>query len=148
MVDRFTVTKEREVNLLVADILEKRKIVEGLSADSLNDGILQTVGSPTWKALIRAAKELNENEKAANKGQEPAHCMRCHQKLTRSAQTLFERYWQFLESKAESELTQLLRRQTALVRELRSAKALHPKLLDRDAGVKDGRQAGASALHP
>ena len=74
--------------------------------------------------------------------------MLCHQKLTRSAQTLFERYWQFLESKAESELTQLLRRQTALVRELRSAKALHPKLLDTDAGVKDGRQAGASALHP
>ena len=57
MVDRFTVTKEREVNLLVADILEKRKIVEGLSVDSFNDGILQTVGSP-WKALIRAAKEL------------------------------------------------------------------------------------------
>ena len=97
MVDRFTVTKEREVNLLVADILEKRKIVEGLSVDSFNDGILQTVGSPTWKALIRAAKELNENEKAANKGQEPAHCTLCHQKLTRSSQTLFERYWQFLE---------------------------------------------------
>jgi hypothetical protein len=36
VVDRFTVTKERE-------------------------GILQTVGSPTWKALIRAARELNEN---------------------------------------------------------------------------------------
>jgi hypothetical protein len=123
VVDRYTVTKERE-------------------------GILQTVGSPTWKALIRAAKELNENEKAANKGQEPAHCTLCHQKLTRSSQTLFERYWQFLESKAESELMQLLRRQTALVRELRSAKALHPKLLDTDAGVKDGRQAGASALHP
>ena len=134
--DRFTKVKEREASELVADILEKKKIVKGLSVESFNDGVLHTVGSPEWKALILAAKELYESEKAANKDKEPAHCMLCHQQLTRGAQTLFQRYWQFLESKAESELSQLVHRQTALIQDLRSAKALHPKLLDTDAGVK------------
>jgi len=136
VIDRFTKVKEREVNELVANILEKKKIIKGLSVESFNDGVLHTVGSPEWKALILAAKELYESEKAANKDKEPAHCMLCHQQLTRGAQTLFQRYWQFLESKAESELSQLIRRQTALIQDLRSATALHPKLLDTDAGVK------------
>jgi energy-coupling factor transporter ATP-binding protein EcfA2 len=136
VVDRFTATKEREAHQLVADILEKKKIVEGLSVSSFDDGILRSIGRPEWKALILAARALYVAEKAASKGKEPAHCMLCHQKLTQGAQTLFQRYWQFLESKAEGELTQLMRRQAALVQDLRSARAMHPKLLDTDAGVK------------
>jgi energy-coupling factor transporter ATP-binding protein EcfA2 len=136
VIDRFTTANEREANQLVANILEKRKIVEGLSVKSFDDGIFRAVGSPEWKALILAAKQLYETEKTANKDKEPTHCMLCHQKLTQGAQTLFQKYWQFLESKAEGELTQLTRRQTASVQDLRSAKAMHPKFLDTDAGVK------------
>lgn len=136
VVDRFTPTKEREASQLVAAILEKKKIVESLSVQSFDDGILQTLGSAKWKALILAAKELHEAERAAAKATELAHCMLCHQKLTRDAQTLFKRYWQFLESKAEGELTLLQHRQNALLQDLRSARALHPKFLDTDAGVK------------
>jgi len=74
--------------------------------DGFNEGILQTVGSP--------------NEKAANKDKSPH--IACF--ATKNLRAVHRRYskdiWQFLESKAESELTQLLRRrQTALVRELR-----------------------------
>ncbi|ANV99341.1 AAA family ATPase [Bradyrhizobium icense] len=136
VVDRFTIAKEREVNQLLTDITEKRRLVESLSVSSFDDGLLQTIGSPEWRALIVAAKELRAAEVAADNGKDLAHCPLCHQKLTLEAQALFVKYWQFLESKAESELALLERRQTVLLQDLRSSKALHPKFLDTDAGVK------------
>lgn len=132
----FTKSKEQDANQLIKNILEKKKIVEDLSVASFNDGILNTIGSSEWKALIVAAKELYENEKAALENKEPAHCLLCHQELTNNARTLFEKYWQFLESKAEGELSQLKRRHSALIQELNAIKTLHPKLLDTDTGVK------------
>ena len=132
----FTEAKVLEANQLIKDILEKKTIVEGLSVATFNDGILKTIGSQQWKVFIDAAKDLYEKEKEANKGKEPVHCMLCHQNLTTDAESLFEKYWQFLESKAEGELTQFNLRHAELVQELRSAKALHPKFLATDAGVK------------
>jgi len=135
VVARFTVTKELEVNLLVADILKRGKSLKG------SVWMVSTRAfSKQWAARMRRRLTKTKSPHIA--------CF-----ATKNLRAVHRRYskdiWQFLESKAESELTQLLRRrQTALVRELRSAKALHPKLLDTDAGVKDGRQAGASALHP
>lgn len=134
--DRFTVVKMAEVNQLIKDILEKKKMVEGLSVQSFDDGVLNTVGSPEWKELIGAARTLYEAEKAASDNKEPAHCMLCHQKLTKDAKTLFQKYWQFLESKAESELSELNRKQSALLQDFRSAKTMYPKFLATDAGVK------------
>lgn len=135
-VDRFTEIKMREANQLIKDILEKRAIVENLSVQSFDDGIVNTIGSPEWKALINAAKVLYESEKAASKNEEPEHCMLCHQKLTKDAQNLFQKYWQFLESKAEGELSELTQRQSNLLQNWRLAKTMHPKLLATDAGVK------------
>jgi energy-coupling factor transporter ATP-binding protein EcfA2 len=134
--DRFTEVKVNEANQLVKDILAKKKIIEGLSVESFNDGILNTVGSPEWRELIGAARTLYETEKAASGDKEPACCMLCHQKLTKDAETLFQKYWQFLESKAESELSELTRKQSALLQDLRSAKTMCPKFLATDAGVK------------
>lgn len=134
--DRFTEAKMNEANQLVKDILAKKKIIEGLSVESFNDGILNTVGSSEWRQLIGAARTLYEAEKAASDDKEPAHCMLCHQKLTKDAETLFQKYWKFLESKAESELSELTRKQSALLQDFRSAKTMYPKFLATDAGVK------------
>jgi len=134
--ERFTEAKATEINQLIKDIVEKKKIVEGLSVQSFDDGILKTVGSAEWKELIGAARTLYEAEKVVNADAEPAHCMLCHQKLSTNANTLFQKYWQFLESKAESELTELNRRRSIFLQDFRSAKIIYPKFLVTDAGVK------------
>ena len=54
--NRFTPQKMTEVNALITDILEKKKIVDGLSAASFDDGLLKCIGSAEWKSLITAAK--------------------------------------------------------------------------------------------
>ena len=133
---RFTAEKVKEANLLIKDIIEKKKIVESLSVQYFDDGILNTVGSTEWKELINAARTLYEAEKTANEDKELAHCMLCHQKLTENAKVLFQKYWEFLESKAESELFELISKQSALLQDLRSAKTMYPKFLATDAGVK------------
>lgn len=134
--DRFTEEKMREVNQLIKDIFEKKKIVESLSVQSFDDDILHTVGSVEWKELIGAARTLYNAEKTANEDKEPVHCMLCHQKLTEDAKTLFQKYWQFLESRAESELSELTHKQSVLLQDLQSAKTMYPKFLATDAGVK------------
>ncbi|MDP3696474.1 MAG: AAA family ATPase [Candidatus Taylorbacteria bacterium] len=136
VLERFAEAKIKEANQLVKDILEKKKIIEGLSVQSFDDGILNTVGSTEWKELISAARTLYESEKAASEDKEPGHCMLCHQKLTKNAKTLFQKYWQFLESRAENELSELTRKQAALLQDFRSAKTMYPKFLATDAGVK------------
>jgi len=137
VISRFTGVKMYEINQLVKDILEKKKIVEGLSIKSFDDGVLNTIGSPEWKSLISAAKALDKSEKEMNEGKEAAHCMLCHQKLTKEAKVLFQKYWQLLESKAESELSQLTLRQTAIIQDMAVVKTIFPKFLSTDAGVKE-----------
>lgn len=134
--DRFVDSKKKEVNQLIKDIIEKKKIVEGLSVQSFNDGILNTIGSSEWKSLITAAKTLYEAEKLANGGNDPDHCILCHQKLSKEAKTLFQKYWQFLASKAESELSELTRKQSSLLQDYKSIKTVYPSFLATDAGVK------------
>ena len=60
VVEMFTVVKMNEVNQLIKDILEKKKIVEGLSVKSFDDGIFNTIGSNEWKKLISTARTLYE----------------------------------------------------------------------------------------
>jgi hypothetical protein len=134
--DRFTEVKMREVNQLIKEILVKKKIIEKLSVESFDDGIFSTVGSPEWRELIGAARTLYEAEKMADEDREPTHCMLCHQKLTGDTESLFQKYWKFLESKAESELSELTRNQAALIQDWQSAKTMYPKFLATDAGVK------------
>ena len=136
VVDMFTVAKMNEVNQIVKDILEKKKIVEGLSVKSFDDGIFNTIGSTEWKKLISTARTLYEAEKLASENKEPEHCMLCHQKLTKKAETLFQKYWEFLESKSESELSELNRKQSTLLRDFQYIKTMYPKFLATDAGVK------------
>src|SRR3989339_83605 len=135
-IDRFTEAKRDTINKIISDIAEKKKIVESLSVQSFNDGIVKTIGSPEWKALISTAKTLYDNEKVANGDNDLNHCILCHQELSSDAKTLFQKYWKFLESKAESELALLVSQQKSALENLRSAKTLYPKFLATDAGVK------------
>lgn len=136
VISRFTEAKVIEVNKLVKDIIEKKNITESISVKNFDDGIFSIIGSPKWKGLISVAKELYDDERKAKKNKEIEHCMLCHQELTTESKTLFQKYWQFLESKAETELSQFINNQAALVTSLRSLKALYPKFLDTDAGIR------------
>jgi uncharacterized protein YydD (DUF2326 family) len=136
VLEQFADRKIHEINQLVKDILDKKKIVESLSTKSFDDGILKTIGSSEWKTLIRTAKELYNKEKTANDNKELDHCILCHQKLKEDSKLLFQKYWQFLESKAEEELSQLILRQSAFLQDLRLTKTTYPKFLATDAGVK------------
>lgn len=132
----FTKAKSEEINKLIKDIITKQKLVESLSVQSFDDKILKTVGSEEWKSLIIAAKELNDAETEANDKKEPDYCMLCHQRHTKESKALFKKYWEFLESKAESELNQLKRTQISIIQNLRDKKLYFPKFLATDAGVK------------
>ena len=61
--------------------------------------------------------------------------MLCHQELGEGPKTLFQKYWQFLENKAERELTESIGKQSDLVKDLLSATAVFPKFLPTDAGI-------------
>jgi hypothetical protein len=134
--NRFTKQNVSQINELLADILQKRQIVKSLGAESFDDGIFKCVGTDEWKALVGAARSLYEAERLAANDNEPSHCMLCHQELGTDAQSLFRRYWEFLESKAESELSQFRQKHFELLRQLRSVKAMYPQFLATDAGIK------------
>ncbi len=97
------VNKDRitEVNQHVDEYLEKKRLVEQLGAKQFDSGILKTIGSEKWKALIVAAEELNKAELEA--GNDLIHCMLCKQELHEEERSLFEAYWEFLRGTAESE---------------------------------------------
>ena len=63
VVQRLTTARADEINRMVRQILEKKRIVESISIQSFDDGIFKTIGSDAWKALITAAKVLVEEEK-------------------------------------------------------------------------------------
>lgn len=132
----FTPERIGDLNRLLRQILEKKKIAEAVSVRNFDDGVLKTIGSSEWKTLIVAARVLYEREKAARQDGELTHCVLCHQELAVEANSLFRRYWEFLDSKAESELSQLHQERSGALQRLRSAKALYPRFLPTDAGVK------------
>lgn len=93
--------KITELNALIKDVVEKSTLVEKLGSSQFNDGLLKTVGSEKWKALITAAKELNDAELTVDNKLDK--CMLCHQELKETEKTLFMSYWQFLLSTAEKD---------------------------------------------
>lgn len=134
--ENFTEEKVNNVNQLVVDIIEKKKIAERLSVKTFDDAIFNEVGSTKWKGLLDAAKELYEDEKKAKNNEEIEYCLLCHQKLSDEAKTLYQKYWEFLDSKVESELSNLFSKQKALETDLRTIKSLYPKFLETDAGIR------------
>jgi hypothetical protein len=123
-------------NALMLEIAERKKVVERLGATSFDDGLFACVGTDEWKALIRAAKSLYDKEQAARTGKDISHCLLCHQELNESSQSLFYKYWEFLQSKSETELRASIQKHDTLLSKLRSVKSKYPQFLSTDAGVK------------
>lgn len=134
--DCFSTESVDEINQQIADILEKKAIIQNLSAQSFNNGIFNAIGSAEWRTLINAAKEMYDLELSKINDKSLSHCILCHQKLSDEAKVLFNRYWEFLNSKAENELAQLFEKQKRVLRELREAQIGKPKFKDTDAGIK------------
>ena len=100
-VNQVTKVRVDEINRHVNEYHEKKQLVEQLGAKQFDNGILKTIGSEKWKALIVAAKELSDAELKA--GNDLKHCMLCNQELNEKERSLFEAYWQFLKGNAERE---------------------------------------------
>jgi hypothetical protein len=132
----FDAQSSKDINDLLTELAEKRRIVETLGSKSFEDSIFRTVGTLEWKSLIAAAMTLYDAEKRANGGKELTHCLLCHQELSSEAKSLFLRYWEFLKSKAETELLQATQRHATLLRKLETLKAKYPQFLATDSGVK------------
>lgn len=136
VVDHFTEDKAKEANKIVTNIRTQRRLIEKLSTTSFDDGLFLTIGSEKWRALLVAAKELYDEEKRAMGDNDPSRCLLCHQELTAKEHGLFQKYWDFLSSKAETELADLARKKNILLADLRSVKASFPKLEESHSGVK------------
>lgn len=132
--------RAREVNQFLSDISAKKAEVAKLSAQTLDDGQLKTVGGPEWRAFIAAARELHN----AEGGEEKAHCLFCHQILSEDAKLLIEKYWRLLASEAENELSRLVEKHRSVSEDLRSTKLTFPQFLPTDAGVRALRDADAA----
>lgn len=136
VIDQLTEEKLNEANKICSDIETQRRLVEELGVKSFDDGLLLTTGSDKWRALLVTAKELYDAEKKALGGVDLAHCLLCRQKLTATEQSLFARYWDFLASRAEAELAELIRLKNSLLADLRSLKTSFPKLEESHSGIK------------
>jgi hypothetical protein len=94
-----------KLNLLIKDVKDKKKLVAQLGIETFNDGIFKSTGNEKWEALLRAAKELYDNEvDVQGREVELNECLLCHQPLTDKEKTLFENYWEFLLSTAAKDL--------------------------------------------
>lgn len=100
-VNLISIERIHSINKHADEYQQKKRLVEELGTKQFDSGLLKTVGSEKWKALIVAAKELYEAEKG--QGNIPDHCMLCNQQLNEKEKTLFGAYWDFLKGDAESE---------------------------------------------
>lgn len=146
VVDQFSIANAEAINKLLAEIQARTKFLEDLSAESFEDGVFQTTGSPEWKALISAAKVLHDSEMATNNNRELDHCVLCHQELSDDARALFHKYWKFLANKAESDLAEFAQSRAKILQDLKTAVATYPKFQDTDAGIKILREENPAYL--
>ena len=131
----FSEEKRTILNKLLADMLAKRELVKQLGAKSFDNTIIKTVGSDEWKSLLAAAKAIHDKE-IEEHGHEPSICPLCNQSLGAPQHSLFQRYWDFLASKAEQELSILAGQWRSAKQELEALQASFPKFNETDAGIK------------
>jgi hypothetical protein len=134
-------TSANNINQLLGEIRSKKREVADLSAQSFDDGQLKTIGSPEWRAFIAAARRLHEAEGT----EAETHCLFCHQVLGDDAKALIQKYWEFLKSETEHELSQLSVKLGSTLRDLHAVKMTFPQFLPTDAGVKTLREGNLTA---
>lgn len=92
----------KSLNNLIESFLAKSKLAKAVGMRNFNSDIFKSIGSEKWKLLILTAKELYDLE--IPKSKTIKCCILCQQQLDDKAKDLFNTYWDFLQSKAESEL--------------------------------------------
>jgi energy-coupling factor transporter ATP-binding protein EcfA2 len=98
--------KTREITEAVNEYCKRQLAVQCISIDQFKSKHFAQVGSDIWYQFIKAAKELAKAEQAPDKPypQDDDHCLLCQQQLSPEAREFLLRLWDFLESKAQSEL--------------------------------------------
>lgn len=132
--ENFSGNRIQELNGIVKDVLEKKQLVSQLGFSKFDTGVLKTVGSEKWKALLIAAQELSEAEK--NAGSNLDKCILCHQDLHESENTLFSEYWKFLASTAESDFKLAASKLQTEVKSLEILKTKLPVVNDESLPIK------------
>lgn len=131
----LTASKAQQINEAIASLHEQEQVVKRLGVSSLDDGVLASIGSPEWMALLRAAKSLYEAERKLLE-RDPQNCMLCHQPLQEREQELFQKYWRFLEDDAEAELVRIEQGLRTTLVNLREAKLNRPRFAETDHAVR------------
>lgn len=125
-----------EINKLIDEIEEKKKITDKLSIRNFEFVDFRGIGGEEWRALIVAAKKLYEKETALNEGAEPKRCVLCRQTLNLEEKTLFKNYWEFLKSTAESELYIAKQNLSKVLEKFKQAHLVWPIFADSEAAIK------------
>lgn len=127
--------KRSDANKLAKQIQKNREVLKHLSLDSLDSGLLLTIGTDEWRALLEAARVLFDLECEARESEDLEHCPLCQQPLKEEQQALFNQYWEFLEDRAAKERDALGEQREEIQEALRSAQETFPKLRKTDPGV-------------
>lgn len=128
--------KAKTTNALIKEIKEKKEIADKLSIKNFDFSSFKNIGSPEWKSLILAAQKLYEKETASNNGIQPSHCVLCRQILTETEKTLFNNYWDFLKSTAETELASAKQKLKTSIEDLQRINTSWPAFLDSEVAIK------------
>lgn len=128
--------KANTINGLIKEIKDKKEIADKLSVKNFDFASFKNIGSPEWKSLISAAQKLYEKETASNNGVQPEHCVLCRQTLSDTEKTLFNNYWDFLKSTAETELAQARQKLKTSVEDLQRIGTTWPAFSETEVAVK------------
>lgn len=128
--------KANKVNTLINKIKEKKEIAEKLSIKNFEFHVFKNIGSLEWRSLIAAAQVLYSKETVENNGVEPEYCLLCRQALGSKEKTLFNEYWNFLKSTAETELASAREDLKKLLEDFYREKNSWPVFSDTEVAIK------------
>ncbi|MBC1484510.1 AAA family ATPase [Listeria sp. FSL L7-1509] len=115
--------------------LEKISISEGIT--QLDGEHIYQIGSPEWKEFIESAKQYYGVIQ-----EEIDHCIFCGQKI--DGVTVIDKYWIYLKSSAESELSQVDSDIKMLIQDFKNFDC---KLLTKDSGFEEWLKENIPNLH-
>jgi recombinational DNA repair ATPase RecF len=140
-------TSEHEVQVLIDDVLARRKEVEQSGAQQFQSNHFSQVGTDLWREFLTVARRLSEAEgKSKDEYPKPGnYCLFCDQALSQDSIDLIRRFWKFLESDAKVRLENSIEASGQRMRALHSLKL---DLLAADSKVRAILQAEIPHIVP
>ena len=123
------------LNNAIGVVKEKRNLVKEVGIQNFKNDNLKSIGSEKWKAFLITAQELYEYERK-DYDNEIDYCLLCQQSLGENEKSLFEAYWKFLESTAETELKLAQKKLNELKAEIQAKLQSYPILDDSNYPIK------------